>query len=284
MHTGRHTNAHQHDDVRTKVTSLWRENRPESHHSILKWDYYPALLLYRSQYIIHASLPPSPTNRIKSQICPAESSLDCWVEWLGERQRGKRGGRQKERRECWGLNRVQGFLCVCVIQSKLSQGHIETCKLKISRTGVYICCLYACHTTLGAPFCLCATHTNTRMHAWVSLNRAAALKWLHSHCFTCGQKYVDTPDQRLSKTCLLTQTLPCDIIKWLVIYFYQTHFDSMCRSRILLLAHHSVECCLKSEALMFNFFHVFFHMQILIKVNCAICIYSSTLYAYTGLL
>lgn len=29
-----------------------------------------ALLLYRSQYIIHSSLPPSPTNCIKPQICP----------------------------------------------------------------------------------------------------------------------------------------------------------------------------------------------------------------------
>lgn len=98
----------------------------------------PALLLYRSQYIIHPSLPPSPTNCIKSQICPLESRPSCWVGWWDERQREK-GERERERCECWGLYRASASFCVT--QSKLGQGHIETCKLKISHTGVHICCL-----------------------------------------------------------------------------------------------------------------------------------------------
>lgn len=47
-----------------------------------------ALLLYRSQYIIHPSLPPPPTNGIKPQKCPSESGLDCWFVG-GKEDRGR---------------------------------------------------------------------------------------------------------------------------------------------------------------------------------------------------
>lgn len=38
--TRRHADGRSTDDVRDKVTSSWRENRPESHQSILKRDYH----------------------------------------------------------------------------------------------------------------------------------------------------------------------------------------------------------------------------------------------------
>lgn len=96
---------------------------------------------------------------------------------MRDKEEKEEGGRKKDV-SVGDLTECRAFLCVCVIQSKLSQGHIETCKLKISRTGVYICCASAsvCMSHNVGCTILPLCHTNTRMHAWVSLNRAAALK------------------------------------------------------------------------------------------------------------
>lgn len=94
----------------------------------------PALLLYRSQYIIQASLPPSPTNCIKPQICPLESRPDCWVGLVGRETKGDRKAKERER------ERVFSRAPFCVTRSELSQGHIETCQLKTSHAGARLRC------------------------------------------------------------------------------------------------------------------------------------------------
>lgn len=46
-------------------------------------------------------------------------------------------------REMRVVGTLESRASLCVTQSELSQGHIETCKLKISHTGGCICCVSA---------------------------------------------------------------------------------------------------------------------------------------------
>ena len=126
------TRTHTHDN--SKMLS-----RPKSHHLREKtsqnlitasWNEIttPASLLYTSQYIIHPSLPPSSTNCIKSPVCPLESG---WIAGWGET------GREREQRDVTVGDSAERRASLCVTRSKLGQGHIETCKLKISHIMSY---------------------------------------------------------------------------------------------------------------------------------------------------
>lgn len=149
----------------------------------------PALLLYRSQYIIHPSLPPSPTNCIKSQICPLESRPDCWVGCSGERQREKR----EREGEMWVLGTLQSAELLC---ASLRASSVKDTLRRVNSkyhtrevVSVVCLCLYACHTKLDAPlWCFCTTRTHTQTHTCHtfthssdSLNKIAAFKSLHSY-------------------------------------------------------------------------------------------------------
>ncbi len=182
--THTHTHTHRHTDGSSMMMS-----GPKSHHLGEKtgqnlitasWNEIttPALLLYRSQYIIHPSLPPSPTNCIKPQICPLEPRPDCSVGWWNERRREKER-REREERDASVGDFTERRASFCVTQSKLSQGHIETCKLEISHTGVRIWCVSASVCTSHKVGCTVTALYHTQIHKGRTLSLHSRRLLLH---------------------------------------------------------------------------------------------------------
>lgn len=132
-----------------------------------------ALLLYRSQYIIHSSLPPSPTNCIKSHMRPLESRPDFWVGCSGKswwEKEGRARVRERETRVVGTLQRAEP-LCASLRASSVKDTLRRVNWKYHTQEVVSVVCLrlYACHMELDAPLCLWTHGLNTVRLLWAKL-------------------------------------------------------------------------------------------------------------------
>lgn len=145
-----------------------------------------ALLLYRSQYIIHSSLPPSPTNCIKSHMRPLESRPDFWVGCSGKKWREEEE-REREKREMWVVGTLQRAEPLCAsLRASSVKDTLRRVNWKYHTREVVSVVrlrLYACHTKLDAPLCLWTHELNTVRLLWAKLLLSNACT--HPGCCCC---------------------------------------------------------------------------------------------------